>query len=102
MSKNRFSARTDVNEKDIVKDLRKLGYQVEVGHDDILVAANGKTLWFEIKDPKHVSKKTGQINESAKKPSQKRLEKDWQGHYKIVSSLEEILADLGIVEASDG
>ncbi len=94
MSKNRYSARTDSNEKTIVKGLRKMGYSVEVGHDDILVAANGKTLWYEIKDPKHVSKKTGQINESAKKASQKRLEAEWAGHYKIVSSLDEILADM--------
>lgn len=94
MSRNRYSARTDENEKDIVKALRKLGYQVETGHDDILVAANNKTLWYEIKQEKHVSKKTGKINESAKKPSQIKLESEWKGHYLIVSCLDDILNDI--------
>lgn len=95
MSKNRYSARTDNNEAEIVAALRKLGYQVETGHDDIIVSANNLNYWYEIKDPKHVSKKTGLINESAKKPSQIRLEKEWKGHYKIVSSLDEILKEIG-------
>ena len=94
MSRNRYSARTDENEKTIVKDLRDLGYKVETGHDDILVGANGLTYWFEIKQEKHVSKKTGKINESAKKDSQKRLEQEWNGHYKIVSTLDEILEEI--------
>ena len=96
MSKNRYSARTDDNEKDIVSDLRKLGFKVETGHDDILVGYQGNTFWYEIKKPESVSKKTGLINESAKKPSQIKLEKEWKGHYKIVSSLEEILKDMGV------
>ena len=91
MSKNRYSARTDSNEASIVKDLRKMGYSVQTGVDDILIGANGLNYWIEIKDPKHVSKKTGKINESAKKESQKRLEREWKGNYHIVSSLEEIL-----------
>ena len=94
MSKNRHSARTDDNEKTIVKELRKLGYKVETGHDDILVAANNLNYWYEIKQEKHVSKKTGKINESAKKDSQKRLEKEWDGHYRIVSTLIEILEEI--------
>ena len=91
MSKNRHSARTDENEKHIVKALRKLGYSVQTRMDDILVGHKGKNYWFEIKDPKHVSKKTGLINESAKKEGQKKLEKEWKGQYLIVSSLEAIL-----------
>jgi len=94
MSRNRYSARTDTNEKDIVSDLRDLGYKVETGHDDILVGANGLNYWYEIKQEKHVSKKTGKINESAKKKSQIRLESEWTGHYKIVSTLDEILRDI--------
>ncbi len=91
MSKNRYSARTDNNEAAIVKALRKMGYSVQVGMDDILIGTKGINFWFEIKDPKHVSAKTGLINESAKKDSQKRLEKEWKGNYNIVSSLDEIL-----------
>ena len=96
MSKNRYSARTDDNQKDIVEALRKMGFSVYVDVDDIFVGDNGFNYWYEIKDPKHVSKKTGLINESAKKPSQIRLEREWKGHYKIVSSLGEILEDMGV------
>ena len=96
MSKNRYSARTDSNQKEIVEALRKMGLSVYIDVDDIFVGRNGFNFWYELKEPKHVSKKTGRINESAKKPSQKLLEKDWQGHYKIVSSLEEILDDMGL------
>jgi len=95
VSKNRFSARTDANEAGIVKSLRKMGYSVQIGVDDILVGINMRNYWFEIKDPKHKSKKTGLINESAKKPTQRILEKTWKGQYHIVSELEEILDVIG-------
>lgn len=95
MSRNRYAARTDENEKDIVQDLRDLGYTVETGHDDIIVGDNRSGIafnfWFEIKKPEHVSKRTGKINESAKKDTQKKLEKEWKGQYKIVSTTDEIL-----------
>lgn len=97
MSKNRYSARTDENEKDIVKTLRDIpGVSVAVNHDDILVGYNGFTFWFEIKRPDQVSKRTGMVWESVKKDSQKKLENEWTGHYKIVWRLEQILEDLGI------
>ena len=62
--------------------------------DDLLVGKNGKSFWYELKDDSAVSKKTGDILESAKKPHQKELEMWWKGHYKIVSSLEQILEDI--------
>lgn len=62
--------------------------------DDIFVGNNGRNFWFEIKDPKHVGK-NGEIRESAKKEGQKKLEKEWQGQYQIVSSLDEILGIIG-------
>lgn len=87
--------RIDNNQVEIVKALRKMGLSVETGMEDILVGHNGKNLWFEIKSSETaVSKRTGQILESAKKDSQKRLEKEWQGHYRIVATLDEILEDL--------
>jgi len=95
MGKNRFAARIDKNQPQIVADLEKLGFTVELNHDDILVGKHGITYWYEIKDPETTrSKKTGKILNSAKKDSQIKLEKEWRGHYKIVSSLEEILADI--------
>ena len=94
MSKYRRAAKIDSNQPQIVKDLRKMGYSVEVNHDDILVGIRGMTFWFEIKESNCVSKKTGLILESAKKDSQKKLEKEWRGHYSIVSTLEEIIEEI--------
>ena len=100
--KHRRAAKIDNNQPEIVAKLRKMGYSVEVNHDDILVGFKKRTLWYEIKEPeKAVSKKTGEILESAKKDSQKRLEREWKGHYKIVSSLEDILLDIEL-ETDDG
>jgi hypothetical protein len=98
MSKWRKAAKIDSNQPDIVKDLRETpGIEVAVSHDDILVGYKGKTYWFEIKEPDCVSKKTGEILESAKKPSQVKLEKEWTGHYKIVTTVDEILEEIGIL-----
>lgn len=94
MSKYRQAARVDDNQSDIVKELRKLGYTVYLDVDDILVGKGGFNFWYEIKNPDTVSQKTGKIRESAKKEGQKELEKKWKGHYRIVSSLEEILNDM--------
>jgi len=97
MSKYRQAAKIDSNQPDIVKALRKInGVTVELNHDDILVGYKGLTFWFEIKTPESVSTKTGLILESAKKPSQKKLEKEWKGHYRIISNIDEILTDIGL------
>ena len=87
MSKWRKAAKIDANQPEIVKDLRKLGYSVELNHDDILVGHNGKTYWFEIKTgPKAVVK-----------PSQNKLLAEWKGHYKIVWTTEMIIKELSDV-----
>ena len=98
MSKYRQAAKIDANQTNIVKLLRYIyGCKVELGHDDILVGYKGKNYWYEIKTPDCVSKKTGAVRESAKKNKQSKLEQEWTGHYKIVSSFEEILKDLGLI-----
>ena len=92
------SRQTDKNQKDIVSALRQIpGVSVETGKDDILVGYRGFTLWFEIKNPSAASKK-GVVYESSKKESQKRLEKEWTGQYKIVTTLEEILDEMHFYE----
>jgi len=96
MSRARHARRTDKNQAEIVKALRKMGFSVYLDVDDILVGHNEFNFWYEIKEPDSVSKKTSKILESKKRPSQKRLEKEWKGHYKIVSRLDEILEDMGI------
>ena len=91
----RYSAKTDTNQAAIVKALRSLpGVTVAVNHDDILVGYQGRTYWYEIKNPDAVSKKTGKVRESEKKKSQKDLEATWTGHYKIVSSYDELIKDI--------
>jgi len=95
MSKYRRAAKTDTNQNKIVTELRSIpGVTVQVGHDDILVGYRGKTFWYELKSPEKVGKRTGKILESAKQPSQVLLEKNWAGHYKIISSVDEILTEI--------
>ncbi len=90
----RRADKIDANQPDIVSGLEKLGYSVEVGHDDIIVAANGQNYWFEIKSEECRSKITNEILQAHKKPSQIRLENEWPGHYRIVTCIEEILDDI--------
>jgi hypothetical protein len=84
MSKFRRAAKIDANQSEIVKDLRKIGYSVELNHDDILVGHAGKTYWFELK--------TGP--KAAVKESQKKLLENWTGHYSIVWTTEMIIKEI--------
>lgn len=98
MSAHRRAAKIDSNQPEIVEALRAIpGVSVQVGMDDILVGRNGKTYWFEIKEPGAVSKKTGKINDSAIKPSQHKLIAEWRGHYSVVWNLDQILDEIGVV-----
>ena len=84
MSKYRRAAKIDSNQNSIREDLEKLGYSVEVGHDDILVGYKGRTFWYEVKKgPK-----------AEIKPSQKKILAEYKGHYKIVWSTQMILDDI--------
>lgn len=90
MSKFRQAAKVDANQAEIVKQLRQMGFTVQTGMDDILVGAKKKTFWFEIKTPDQV-KQNGEFKAGAIKDSQIKLAAEWQGHYQIVSSIDEIL-----------
>lgn len=95
----RFARRTDGNQAAIVAALRKIpGVTVAPGHDDILVGFRGLTHWYEIKAERAVSRRTGRVRAGEKQKSQKRLETEWRGHYKVVTGVEEILADLGLTK----
>jgi len=94
VSKYRRAAKVDLNQSDIVKDLRMMGVSVEVGHDDILCGYKGKTYWYEIKSENATSRKTGEVLESSKKDDQKRLEKEFKGHYRIITCLADITMEL--------
>ena len=83
--------RSDGNQSEIVKELRKIpGVTVELDHNDILLGYDGHTYWFEIK----VSEK--KAREKQLKNSQKRIKKNFSGHYSIVWSIDQILKEIGI------
>jgi len=96
LSKHRYAKKVDANQPEIVKQLRQLGVSVELDHDDILCGWQGASYWFEIKSPDCVSKTTGKVLASKKKACQIELEQSFKGHYRIVSSIDEILDDMGI------
>ncbi len=91
MSKHRRAARIDVNQPLIVDQLRSMGMSVQLGMDDILVGWEGKTFWFEIKDPEKTLKKDGTYRAGTLKPSQEKLLDSWGGQYNVVHSVEEIV-----------
>ena len=94
--------RIDKNQQDIVKTLRTIpGVTVAVNHDDILVGYRGKTSWFEIKNPDKTNR-NGEVFRSALKPSQIKLLQEWTGHYRVVTTLDEILCDIGVTEKIRG
>ena len=79
--KHRRAARIDTNQPQIVKDLRKMGFSAEPGHDDIIVGKRGLTLWVEIKNPDG-----GRL-----KSSQKKLLAEFKGAYLVAETTEEIV-----------
>jgi hypothetical protein len=88
--------RSDANEKEIVKELRKIpGVSVRTGHHDLLLGFRNRTYWLEVKNPNRY-KKDGSLKKNALQDSQEKLKAEWTGHYAVVSTLEEILAILGI------
>jgi hypothetical protein len=94
----RRKAKIDNNQNEIIEALLDIpGVTVARDHDDILTGHKGRTYWYEIKSEGAVSRKTGQVLQSKKKKSQIKLEGEWTGHYRIVSSLDEILEDMGIL-----
>ena len=97
MSKYRRAAKIDSNQPEIVDALRAIpGVTVQLGMDDILVGHKGRNYWFEIKEPGEVNKKKGSVQKAAIKDSQYKLLDHWTGHYSIVWSLDQILAEIGI------
>ncbi len=95
--KTKQTGRTDSNQPEIVKALRKIpGVTVQTGMNDILIGYQSKNYWVEIKESSKVSKKTGKVWDSEIKPSQKKLLKEWRGNYKICWNIDQILCLIGI------
>ena len=94
MSKYRRAARIDDNQREIVDQLRQIpGVSVVVGHDDILVGYKGKTYWYEIKSLL-AANKDGKVRPSKIKQSQKDLLENYTGHYRIITSVLDILDEI--------
>ena len=97
MSKHRQSAKIDRNQNSIIETLRKMGYSVAPGHDDIMVGVSGEygelTLWFEIKDME-TWLKCGCLKAGTIKPSQVALIQNWKGHYCICWTFDQILNEI--------
>lgn len=90
----RKRARTDGNQEQIVRELRKLGATVAItsqlggGFPDLAVGFRGKTFLLEVKDPSQI-------------PSKRRLTTDerawhgaWSGHVAVVETLEDALQEI--------
>jgi hypothetical protein len=93
MSKYRRAAKIDSNQPEIVKALRQIpGVTVQLGHDDILLGYKGFTFWYEIKT----------TEKSVVKESQKKILSEYTGHYRIVSSVDQILDDIKKVTGHAG
>jgi len=98
MSKYRQAAKVDKCQEEIVKRLRSIpGITVAPGHDDLLIGRNGRTYWIELKNP-DVIKKSGGFKSGALKNSQIDLVNNWQGHYKICWTIEQILYEIGLIK----
>jgi len=96
LSQPRRAKKIDKNQQGIVGYLRGLpGVSVELDHDDCLVGYRNFNYWFEIKNIDQISKRTGEVLESAIKPSQKRIRETWRGQYNIVTTVDEILDIIG-------
>ena len=76
----RFARRVDSNQADIVKALRKMGYHVQPGHDDLLVTKLGKMVQVEVKSS------TGKMT-----PEQEKLHKEIPGNHIVVTHFQQVV-----------
>ena len=91
---SRYARKVDANQQEIIEKLLQIpGVTVERGHDDLLVGYMGITFWYEIKSERAINK-AGQVRETEIKRSQKRIRSEFSGHYRIVSSYNEIIDDM--------
>jgi len=99
MSRRYQIKNTDDNEKDIVSALRKIpGVKVQTDVNDILIGYRGQNFWIEIKNPAEVDKNGVPYKRKNCKTyeKQKNLLDHWAGHYRICTTLDQVLAEIGI------
>lgn len=86
----RRAARVDANQPEVVKAFRDLGWSVLIISQlknccDLFVSKNGRTIAVEVKD--------GTLPPSKRKltPGEQEFMETWQGEYKIIESIEDVL-----------
>lgn len=86
----RRAARIDANQPEIVKAFRDLGWSVLIISQlknccDLFVSKNGRTIAIEVKD--------GTLPPSKRKltPGEQKFMENWQGEFKIIESIEDVL-----------
>lgn len=92
------NARVDDNQKEIVKELRKINgiSVVSIGKPlDLLVGYYGRTFLIEIKNP------NGKDRRGPSWESQQDFMKDWHGHSAVADSVSQVLAIIGYVPKPD-
>ena len=90
-------AKIDKNQPEIVENLRKAGFSVEVGYNDIIVGRENVTLWVEVKTEDCYSKKTGKLLENKKTPAQRELDQTFTGARIYAKSSDDIFGWFGVV-----
>jgi len=93
----RQAARTDDNQAEIIRQLRKVGATVHSTHavgggfPDLAVGLSGLSYLFEVKNPKHPP--------SRRQLNAKQLEwhKLWQGQASVIETPEDALRALGLI-----
>jgi len=93
MRANRKAARVDTNQSGIISRLLQIGASVEEDHDDIIVGYRGRSYWYEIKNPNKL-KKNGEWQKGALRESQLELLKTFKGHYRVITTFEEIFEEI--------
>jgi hypothetical protein len=91
-----FAKRTDANQIEVVKDLRKALPECRVfvasgtgdGFPDLVVGWNGYNFLFEVKDPEKPASKRSLTD------AQKEFHGSWQGQASVVHSAAEICAEI--------
>lgn len=93
MSINRYAAKTDKNQSEIVQALRNAGCDVYYIKQpvDLAVGRASKTYLLEVKAPKAKGQQAG-------KPTDKQKEflANWRGHVAVVHTIEEALKAVGL------
>ena len=91
MGMPKHAATVDANQAEIVKTIREvpvLSVEILKLPVDIAVGYQGRTYLFEIKVPKRPKRRSKR---------QRDFIAGWTGHCSVVTSAEEILAELGLV-----